>query len=417
MSDEKSSSDKGSSGNNMIVKAVAGVFGGVIAPILVTLGIKYSDALVGKVAEKPDAAKSAAAKTEPVKSNSATTDAGVSPAGSAAPEQAKTAATEPAKATTGPSATKQAATATGQSATEGNKATGGSTAVADRATASAGSSSGTADSEKAVGRGRGKKAKDAAAAPATPRSVGPVVRLFNLTNFDGWYKYVDMTSKSDSPPGKNKDPDGVYKIENGMIHISGQYWGALTTEAEYENYHLTVEFKWGKKTWGGQTKQARESGILLHGTGPDGAHMGWAPQSIKCQIIEGGTGDLVCYNSKRQTDVSFAVESESTKKNLLIYKPGSPLSTITHGFVRRLGNDNDWKNVTGFHRDGDVEKPTGEWNTLECYCQGKRITVLLNGKQVNQAQNVTPTRGRISLQSHGAEIYFRKVELQQIAKN
>lgn len=412
MSDEKSGNEKGSSDNNMMVKAVAGVFGAVIAPILVTLGIKYSDVLVGKIADKPEAAKAEAAKTEQAKASSATPSAESSQGAKTASEPAKPAAAEPAKA-----ATVTTSTSTSQPVPDGNKTPGA-------AAGTAGSASAAADSEKGGGRGRGKKAKAGAPAFVAPRTVGPVVRLFNLTNFDGWYKYVDKTSKSDSPPGKNKDPDGVYKIESGAIHISGQYWGTLTTEAEYENYHLTVEFKWGRKTWGGETKQARESGILLHGFGPDGAHMGWAPQSIKCQIIEGGTGDLVCYNSKKQTDVSFAVESESdnvgegkAKKALLTYKPGAPLSTITHGFVRRLGNTNDWKNVTGFHRDGDIEKPTGEWNTLECICQAKRITVLLNGKLVNQAMNVSPMRGRISLQSHGAEIYFRKVELQQIAKN
>ncbi len=409
MADEKSGgekgSDKGSSDNNLLVKAVAGVFGAVIAPVLVTFCVKYSDAIIGKPGEKPAAAKSETATAEPTKP---------------APEQPKAAAADPAKA-----AKDTTTTATDQQATDGNKAAGTPTTATGGTSASAEQPSAVADSEKPAGRGNAKKPKDEPPAFTAPRSVGPVVRLFNLTNFDGWYKYVDQTNKGDGPPGKNKDPDGVYKIDSGKIRISGQYWGALSTEAEYENYHLTVEFKWGKQTWGGQTKLARESGILLHATGPDGAHMGWAPQSVKCQIIEGGSGDLVCYNSRKSTtEVSFAVESElgaggegKARKNFLSYKPGAPLSTVTHGFVRRLGNKDDWKNVTGFHRDGDIEKPTGEWNTLECFCQGRKITVLLNGKLVNQAVNVTPTRGRISLQSHGAEIFFRKVELQQIVKN
>ncbi|MGE5191853.1 MAG: family 16 glycoside hydrolase [Deltaproteobacteria bacterium] len=71
----------------------------------------------------------------------------------------------------------------------------------------------------------------------------------------------------------------------------------------------------------------------------------------------------------------------------------------SQGFIRRLGNGNNWRNVTGYHRPGDVETPTGEWNTLECTCQGDRIRIVLNGKLVNEAVNVKPSRGKISLQS------------------
>jgi hypothetical protein len=42
------------------------------------------------------------------------------------------------------------------------------------------------------------------------------------------------------------------------------------------------------------------------------------------------------------------------------------------------------------------------------------LTVVLNGTVVNEAVKVTPASGRISLQSHGSEIFFRKVELQPI---
>ena len=34
-----------------------------------------------------------------------------------------------------------------------------------------------------------------------------------------------------------------------MIRVSGEEWGCITTTDEYENYTLTVEFKWGATTW------------------------------------------------------------------------------------------------------------------------------------------------------------------------
>ena len=49
------------------------------------------------------------------------------------------------------------------------------------------------------------------ASDAKPEDDG-WVSLFNGKDFSGWYTYLDSN-------GKNKDPKGVFKIENGMIHI------------------------------------------------------------------------------------------------------------------------------------------------------------------------------------------------------
>lgn len=405
---------------SLLVKAVAGVFATVLAPVLVAFGIKFSDVIVEKITGKPEAAKTepaakdagksepapADAKTRPPAGDSSTVAGGkpdavqpeVKPA--AKPEVART---DPSPAGTSP------ATAPAQNAATGTAAE----AKADNTGSKAGGPK--------LPAMKGVRKKD-----KTPeiQTAGPVVRLFNLKDSSGWYKYVDKSSKTNGPPGRNVDPDGVFKVAGGTIRISGEYWGTLTTEKEYDNYQLTVEFRWGKKTWGTREQMARQSGVLLHGFGADGAHLGWAPQSIKCQIIEGGTGDLVCYNVKMQKAVSISVESttiaepgEAKKRKgaVLSYKPGAPQSTISQGIVRRLGNGSDWRDTLDFHRVGDIEKATGDWNTLECICLGDRITIRLNGKVVNEAVDVTPTRGRISLQSHGAEIIFRKVELQPLA--
>jgi len=36
--------------------------------------------------------------------------------------------------------------------------------------------------------------------------------LFNGKNLDGFYTFLPA-------PGKNKDPEGYFKVENGMIHV------------------------------------------------------------------------------------------------------------------------------------------------------------------------------------------------------
>ena len=37
------------------------------------------------------------------------------------------------------------------------------------------------------------------------------------------------------------------------------------------------------------------------------------------------------------------------------------------------GRDPAWKDVKGFRGKADVEKPVGEWNTIECLCDGGKI--------------------------------------------
>ena len=59
----------------------------------------------------------------------------------------------------------------------------------------------------------------------------------------------------------------------------------------------------------------------------------------------------------------------------------------------------------------DVEKPVGQWNRLECIAEGQEITIVLNGAVVNHAIDVRPRKGRIQVQSEGAEVLFRRIDL------
>jgi hypothetical protein len=60
--------------------------------------------------------------------------------------------------------------------------------------------------------------------------------------------------------------------------------------------------------------------------------------------------------------------------------------------------------------------PVGEWDKLECVCAGDRITVVLNGTTVNVATRVSQTRGRIFIESQGAEISFRTIDLKTLTR-
>ena len=47
---------------------------------------------------------------------------------------------------------------------------------------------------------------------------------------------------------------------------------------------------------------------------------------------------------------------------------------------------------------------------------GGKITVILNGKKVNTCTEANPHKGRILLQSEGAEIFFRRIDLKPLPK-
>jgi hypothetical protein len=236
------------------------------------------------------------------------------------------------------------------------------------------------------------------------------VILFNGKNLDGWYTFVQNR-------GRGIDPKKVFTVQDGMIRISGEEWGGITSNEEFENYRLIVEFKWGEKTFAPRLENARDSGILLHSVGEDGASDGIWMHSIECQVIEGGTGDfIVVGDGSKDFSITSPVAQEKQGSSYIFQSDGE-LATINSGRINWYGLDPNWKDVIDFRGSQDVEKPVGDWNKVECVVEGDEITIFLNGILVNQAANVKPNKGRIQIQSEGAEIFFRKVELRPLKKN
>ena len=122
--------------------------------------------------------------------------------------------------------------------------------------------------------------------PVSPS--GEVVKLFNGKDLTGLYTWLKDT--------KREDPRKVFSVEDGVIHVSGDGFGYLATDKEYRDYHLIVEYKWGKRTDGG--KFVRNSGLLLHATGPDGGANGTWMSCIECQLAQGCVGDLIVIRGK-----------------------------------------------------------------------------------------------------------------------
>ena len=237
---------------------------------------------------------------------------------------------------------------------------------------------------------------------------GKTQALFNGENLDGWYTFL-------KDRGKNNDPKEVFTVKDEMILITGEEWGCITTDKNFKDYKLAVEFRWTGNTYEPRKDKTRDSGVLVHSKGKDGAYSGTWMNSIEVQIIEGGTGDFIVVGDGTDKFSIASPVSPEKQGASHVFQPGGEYVTINKGRINWYGRDPDWKDVLDFRGARDVEKPVGEWNLLECVVVGDDITVFLNGTMVNYATDVKPKKGRIQIQSEGAEMLVRKVDLTSLS--
>lgn len=241
-------------------------------------------------------------------------------------------------------------------------------------------------------------------AHAEVREVTEPIALFNgkdLTNF-----YVFLKEY-----GANNDPNSVFTVHDGMIHISGQDLGCITTHESFDRYKIVLEFKWGEKTWAPRDMATRDSGLLVHSVGEDGGYSGIWKHSIEVQMIEGGTGDFIVVGDDKDTFSLTATVAKEQQGSSYVFKEKGQEVTIHGGRINWWGRSPDWTDTLGFRGEHDVENPVGEWNTLEVTVDGGAITTYLNGIKVNGSTATTPDSGQIQIQSEYAEVFVRRVEL------
>lgn len=236
--------------------------------------------------------------------------------------------------------------------------------------------------------------------------------LFNGRNLDGWYTFLQKH-------GKGHDPDRIVTIEDGAIHLykhaaagSLVAMGYISTEAEYENYHLRFRYRWGTKKFEPRLKLKQDAGFYYHIQGEDGI---W-PRSLQYQVEESNVGDLIAL-------LGFRADTSIDPKTNAGDKP-SFLPVEAGGEARVLASKPD-----GYAYQGRAatEKELDGWNTVEVICRGNTTTHLLNGKVVNAATGIRLVdanrpgdaprpirRGRIALEIEAAEVFFRDVEIKDL---
>ncbi len=250
--------------------------------------------------------------------------------------------------------------------------------------------------------------------PVVPKET---IHLFDGKSLDSFYTWLVDFHK--------EDPHRVFSVVDQIdgapaIRISGEYLGGLTTREEYADYRLVVEFRWGEVTWGKRKNAARDSGILLHGNGLDGCYMdknfnGPWMRSIEFQIIEGGVGDMLVLGGYEKdgsvipTSLASSVRQDRDGED--VWDPNGNQKVFRDGRINWFGRDVDWSDTLGFRGAQDLDSPHGQWTRLEAICRGDSMTFLVNGTPVNQARGLSLSTGKILLQSEGAEIYFRRIDL------
>jgi hypothetical protein len=252
--------------------------------------------------------------------------------------------------------------------------------------------------------------------------------LFNGSNLDGWETYIGVPGPSVelsylekdeegnymSAVGLNTDPLDIFTVveEDGepAVRVSGQINGALATREEFENYHFRMEIKWGSLKWPEGSDRLRNSGLLYHGTGDYGQGLGVWKKSHECQVMETMFGD-----SYRMGDTYCSISaSRAVGEERYVYDPSAELVAFGEG---KQGGKICSKSKMN-------EKPLGEWNVVEILCFGDTSIHVINGivNMVNveshleeNGEMIPLTRGNIQLQSEGAEVFFRKMEIRKIS--
>ena len=206
----------------------------------------------------------------------------------------------------------------------------------------------------------------------------PAVRLFNRVDLTGWSHFLV------DPKVPAAD---VWSVKDGVLVCKGDPVGYLQTTGEYTNFRLVVEWRYAP---GAAARLGRppNSGVLMRVNGepkPKGV-----PRAYEAQLQAGNAGDVYGF-------WGLPLEGDAARRR---EAKGHEL----------LGD------MVGFRKIEAAERPEGEWNTYDITFEGPSLTVVLNGKKVNEATGALVVPGRIALQSEGGEIHFRRVELTPIGK-
>lgn len=225
--------------------------------------------------------------------------------------------------------------------------------------------------------------------PSADAGEAEPISLFNGVDFTGWDRYLGKPSETEPALGIDNDPRAVYSVVmldgEPAIRISGETWGALISKQSLADFHLRAEYKWGTSTW--PPLNLQDSGIMYLSNGPLGAVNAGGPE-LSDPI---GSG-------------AFMVSMEY---QVLPRDIGGPYNLGPIRFQAAARNP--------------LAERAGEWNQIDIVFQAGTAQHFLNGEIVAGGSDfqlewpgepaTALQEGKLQIQSEGAEIYYRRIEL------
>lgn len=189
--------------------------------------------------------------------------------------------------------------------------------------------------------------------PQTPPQPNPAepkpVSLAPETILEKWVFFSAERSAREATWHVEK---GATPAETELVCL-GLPYGYLRSVEEYEDFEFGLEWRYPKDPNG-------NSGLLIHTVGEDKI---W-PKSVQIQLHAPAAGS--------------------------IFPTGGAMTDNTGAAM-------------------GLSKPVNEWNTCVVSCRQGKVTAEINGSKVGEVTGCLPSRGRLCLQSEGAEVHFRRI--------
>ena len=195
------------------------------------------------------------------------------------------------------------------------------------------------------------------------------VDLFNGKDLENW---VDV----------NTSPK-TWRVENGILICSGKPIGVMRSKKQYENFVLVIEWK--------HMEAGGNSGIFLWS---DAIPKGRLPKGMEVQMLE---LQWPYINRKRNGEPNHLgyVSGELFGAGGMRAIPENPRGNRSMSYEMRC-------------------KGKGEWNRYVVVAVDGTVKLSINGKFVNGIREADLRKGYLCLESEGAEIHFRKIQIMEL---
>jgi hypothetical protein len=186
---------------------------------------------------------------------------------------------------------------------------------------------------------------------------------------EGFVSLMPRRDLSEHWTVEGKAPAEAWTLRDGVIACTGQPNGFLRSRKTYRNFILSAEWRFQQ---GWQHKSP---------AGDDWPNAGFF---ILAREIQNGW------------PVSFEVQGHFGEAGSLFGVRGGKITGAKRGPIVK------------------DRPPFGSWEKYEITSRDGRITVVLNGVQVNEGAGAWPDEGSICLQSEGWPVYYRNVAVKEL---